>query len=81
MEWCQESGAWEQVKRDLDLPPDFVPGAPSSSHRAHTRPRAKCVPQELHVIEGAGHACAGHVGQVVELVSQFLERLPLTQLD
>jgi hypothetical protein len=50
-------------------------------HRGHKRKKAdEALPQELHVIKGAKHACAGHVHEVVGLVCQFLERLPLTQL-
>lgn len=31
---------------------------------------------QLHVVEGAGHACKGHEQQLAQLVSDFLQQLP-----
>uniref|UniRef100_A0A383WQ17 AB hydrolase-1 domain-containing protein n=1 Tax=Tetradesmus obliquus TaxID=3088 RepID=A0A383WQ17_TETOB len=39
---------------------------------------AAVVPQ-LHVVEGTGHACAGHEAELVNIVCEFLRQLPVEQ--
>lgn len=39
---------------------------------------AAVVPQ-LHVVEGTGHACAGHEAELVNIVCEFLQQLPVEQ--
>jgi hypothetical protein len=39
--------------------------------------QSSVAPQLLHVVEGAGHACAGHEDELVGIVRDFLKQLPL----
>lgn len=52
-------------------------GGSGEGHAAKERSSGGSVLHELRVIEGAGHACAGHEQQLVEAVCGFLSRLPV----
>lgn len=56
------------------LPAGGVDGSSRSGDGACGEPL-----QQLRVIEGAGHACAEHVDQLVETVCDFLKLLPLKE--
>jgi hypothetical protein len=53
--------------------------AVGSQHKdaAGSSTQSAVAPQLLHVVEGAGHACGGHEDELVGLVCNFLQQLPL----
>jgi hypothetical protein len=50
-----------------------------SQPEAATSSSGSVVVPQLHVVSGAGHACAGHGDELVSIVCDFLRQLPLRQ--